>query len=156
LPARLVFFRVQVNGPVITTPERCGAATILEARDLRSLAVGAAKIMRELSTVAVLDGDEKPFAIVGALQLRLGDSRKLFAENINILFVRRAKLVKVNLLIKLQIFLRPLTGRRIARVEEPRAVAVPGRVAPRGGEDHPRYHVTQLLAGFDVKEIERS
>ena len=41
--------------------------------------------MREIAAIAVRDGSENVFSIVGRFELDLGDARKVFADRIGVL-----------------------------------------------------------------------
>src|SRR6266487_6112552 len=89
--------------------------------------------MLEVAAIAVRHGGEEIFAVARRLKSDLGDSRKVFADRIRIVGVRRAELVKINLLIKIQISIGPLAFPGKTRVIDSRSIGVPSRAATRSG-----------------------
>jgi len=59
--------------------------------------------MREIAAIAVRDGSENVFSIVGRFELDLGDAGEVFADRINVLGIGRPDFMKINLLIKIQV-----------------------------------------------------
>src|SRR5262249_26632006 len=87
--------------------------------------------MREVAAVTVCDRREKVFPVARSLERDLGYPRELFANGVSVLGVGRAEFVKINLLIKIQISVRPLAFSGKTRVIDSGAIAVPSRAAPR-------------------------
>src|SRR5438045_5635772 len=89
--------------------------------------------MRELPAIAVRYSCENVFAVAGSSEGDLRDLWEVFANRICVLCVGRAELMKVNLLIKIEISIRPLAFPGKARVKNPGAIRVPSRAAARRG-----------------------
>ena len=88
--------------------------------------------MLEVAAIAVRHGGEEIFAVARRLKSDLGDSRKVFADRIRIVGVRRAELVEINLLIKIQISIGPLAFPGKTRVINAGTIGIPRRAATCG------------------------
>ncbi len=106
---------------------------IAELRDLLPVFIWPKQIMREVPAIAVRYSRENVFAVAGSCEGDLRDSCEVFANRICVLCVGRAELMKVNLLIKIQISVRPLTFPGKTRVINAGAICVPSRTAARRG-----------------------
>ena len=94
--------------------------------------VGAEQVKSEIAAVAVRHGRENVFAVMRSLEHNLGNSREVFADRIRVLSIGRPELMKINLLIKIQVGVRPFTFARKACVINAGAIRIP-RGAPTGG-----------------------
>src|SRR5262245_6411832 len=109
--------------------------------------------MLEFPAIAIRHRRENVFAVARKLERDLGDWWKLFAERIRVVGVRRAELVEVNLLIKIQISIGPLAFSWKARVINSRSIGVPCRAAPRSGILNMRNGVHQWFARRDFVKV---
>src|SRR5437773_10062855 len=89
--------------------------------------------MRELPAIAVRYSCENVFAVAGSSEGDLRDLWEVFANRICVLCVGRAELMKVNLLIKIQISIRPLAFPGKPCVENPGAIAFQAALPPAVG-----------------------
>ena len=89
--------------------------------------------MREITAIAVRDGSENVFSIVGRFELDLGDARKVFADGIGVLGIGRSDFMKINLLIKIQVRVWSFAFAGKSRVINSRSIGVPGCAAAGGG-----------------------
>src|SRR6185436_7548712 len=76
---------------------------------------------------------ENIFAIVGGREADLRDSWKVFADRIGVIGVGRAEFMKVNLLIKIEIGIRPLAFPGKPCVKNTGAIPVPSCTATSRG-----------------------
>src|SRR6266446_4007487 len=72
--------------------------------------------MREIPAITIRHRRENVFSVGRCLERDLCDTWKVCADRIRVLGVRRTEFVKINLLIEIQISLRPLTFPGKARV----------------------------------------
>ena len=94
--------------------------------------------MRKIAAIAVRDGSENVFSIVGRFELDLGDAGKIFADGIDVLGIGRPDFMKVNLLIKIQVRIWSSAFAGKSRVINSRSIGVPGGAAAGGGILHVR------------------
>src|SRR6185503_9911140 len=94
------------------------------------------------------------FAVAGSCEGDLRDSWEVFANRICVLCVGRAELVKVNLLIKIEISIRPLTFPGKPCVKNPGAISVPSRAAACRGILNMRNRVRQRFAVRSFVKVE--
>ena len=87
--------------------------------------------MRKIAAIAICDGRENVSAVARAFQNDLCDPRKVFSDGVRILRVRRAELVKIDLLIKVQVSFGPLTFSGKTCVINPGTVGLPCCAATR-------------------------
>src|SRR4029077_4942112 len=106
LSARRTRARKQIQR--VIAPEPCEFYLIAKLRDLLPRSIWPKQIMRETPAIAVRYSRENVFAVAGSCEGDLRDSWEVFASRISILCVGRAKLMKVNLLIKIEITIRLL------------------------------------------------
>ena len=102
--------------------------------------------MREIPAIAVRYRRENVFAVTGSCERDLGDSWEVFPDRIGVLCVGRAELMKINLLIKIQISIRPLAFAGKARVINAGPIRVPSRAAACRGILDMRNRVRQRFA----------
>ena len=129
---------------------------VLEARQLRPRARRAAQIMREVPAVAIGHAGEDGLAVFARVQFDLRDAREVLPGFIPVLVRRRAELVKINLLEKVQVRRRPFARVRIARVINAAPVRVPRHAPAAGGILHARNHVAQFPARGRLEEMQRA
>ena len=72
--------------------------------------------MRKIPAIAVRHGRKNVFPVARSLQHDLCDPWKIFADRIGVVGVSCAESVKINLLIKIQVGVRPLPFSRETRV----------------------------------------
>src|SRR4029453_6988411 len=99
-----------------------------------------------VAAIAVRYSRENVFAVAGSCEGDLCDSWEVFANRVCVLCVGRAELIKVNLLIKIKISIRPLAFPGKARVINPGAIRVPSRAAACRGILDMRNRVRQPFA----------
>ncbi len=149
LAARRVLARERVERTVL--PEGRADELVFERREPRPGALRPAQVERVLAAVAVAQDGEHVRAILGRLELVVGDARGLLAQLVGVRVRRRAELVEVHLLEEVAVLGRALLAARVARVEEARAIPVPREAAARGAAVHPGHHLAgQHLAGGHV------
>ena len=102
--------------------------------------------MREVPAIAIGYSRENVFAVAGSCEGDLCDSWEVFADRILVLCIGRAELMKVNLLIKIQISIRPLAFPGKPCVKNPGAIRVPSRAAACRGILDMRNRVRQRFA----------
>ena len=112
--------------------------------------------MLEVAAIAVRHGGEEIFAVARRLKSDLGDSRKVFADRIRIVGVRRAELVEINLLIKIQISIGPLAFPGKTRVINAGTIGIPRRAATCGWVLNMRDSIRQRLACRGFVEVKRT
>src|SRR6185369_1537125 len=78
------------------------------------------------------------------------------SEFISVLLGGRAEFVKINLLIKTEVSVRPLALARVARIKQTGAIAIPGRAAAPSRELHARDRIRALLARSCLVDEERA
>src|SRR5208337_1904504 len=121
--------------------------------DLGPLAGGIHDIVRVLAAISVGHRGKQPASVVAAAQQNLGDAGELFANDVGVLFRVSAKLVKVNLLVKVGVFGGPFISLWKARVVEAGIVGFPGEAAAGSGKVHSGDDVREFLAGGDFKNV---
>src|SRR5262249_26444602 len=87
------------------------------------------QVMREVPAITVRDGRKNVFAVMRTFERDLRDPWKVFADGIGVVCVGSAEFVKINLLIKIEISVRPLAFSGKARVIDSCAVGVPSSAA---------------------------
>ena len=90
------------------------------------------RIVRELRSTA---------EYVASFELGLCDARKIFADDVGVLFGIGTQLMEINLLVEVGVFRCALVALGIARVIKARAVGLPSDAAAAGGEIHARHDV---------------
>src|SRR6476660_7710471 len=106
LSARRIRARKQIKR--IVSAEAREFYLIAKLRDLLPRSIWPKQIMREIPAIAVRYSRENVFAVAGSCEGDLRDSWEVFANRICVLCVGRAELMQVNLLIKIEISIRPL------------------------------------------------
>src|SRR5215469_1668734 len=116
-------FRCVERKPEDFTPRRAGARKkiqrviasqagefdlIAEVRDLVPAPTRSEQIMGKITAIAIRHGGENVPAVAGSLELDLCNPREVFANRVSVFSVTRAEFVKINLLIKIKIGVRPL------------------------------------------------
>src|SRR5690349_7901497 len=137
------------------TAERGACGLVGKVRDLGPLSSWTGYVMRDFAAVAVVDGREVIASIGGRRCEDLGDARKVFPQRIAVRAVGRAKFVEVQLLVEMDIRVRPLAGVRVARVVKP-AVAAPGHAAEGGGKLKVRDGIAELAPGGKIEDVQRA
>src|SRR5882724_8688016 len=133
-----------------------GLDLIVEFCDLLPFGGGSSwheQVMRKIAAIAIRDGGKNVSAVARTFQNDLGDSRKVFSDRVRILGVGRAELVKINLLIKVQVRLGPLTFSGKPCVINPGAVGVPCCAATRSRILDVGNRVRQRFAGAGFVKV---
>src|SRR5437868_7079617 len=112
--------------------------------------------MLEVAAIAVRHGGEEIFAVARRLKSDLSDSRKVFADRIRIVGVRRAELVEIDLLIKIQVSIWPLALPGKSRVINAGAIGIPGSAATCGWILDMRDGIRQRFACRGFVEVKRA
>src|SRR5262249_13136028 len=107
-----------------------------------------------LAAVAVVHGDQHEAAVVARPGDRLGNLRRVLADLVGVGVGRGAECVEVELLVEVEVGLRPLAGPRVTRVVKAAAVGVPGDAAAGGAAVDARDHVWKRTAGGDVEDTD--
>src|SRR5205823_3193161 len=123
LSVRRLRARKQIKRAI--APEARKFYLIAKLRDLLPRSIWPKQIMREVTAIAVRYSRKNVFAVAGTCERYLCDSWEVFANRIRVLCVGRAELMKVNLLIKIQISIRPLAFSGKPCVINPGAIRVP-------------------------------
>ena len=112
--------------------------------------------MREIASVAVRDGGENVFPIARSLEVDLGNAREILSDRIDILGIVSPEFVKIDLLIKIQVGLRPFAFARESGVINSAPVCVPRRAATSRWILHVRDRILQRFAGGGLVNAQRS
>ena len=88
-------------------------------RELLPLAGSVAQVVGKIAAVTIRHGCQKPLAIFPGIEPDFRDAGKILADNIFVLGRRRAEFVKPNLLVEIEVHLRPLALVRVTGVENP-------------------------------------
>src|SRR5690348_419618 len=109
--------------------------------------------MGKVSPIPVGNGRENPRTIFAFFERDFSNPRQVLPKFKFILRVWRAKFVIPDLLVKINVFLRPFALVRITSVENSGAVVSPCR-APATGRILDTWDcVSEFFAGFDFKEM---
>src|SRR5262249_24128599 len=109
--------------------------------DLLPSALRPEQIMGEIAAVAVRHGRQNVLPIMRFPKCDLCYPREVFAYRVSVCAVGRPDLMKINLLIKIQISIRPLAFPRKASVINSAAIPVPRRASAGRGILHMRNRV---------------
>src|SRR5713101_1588325 len=104
--ARGVFPGEQVEGVVAAKLHALDA--VIEARELLPFAGSVPQIMGKVAAIAVGHGGQGPLAVVAGFQFDFSDAREVLADFIFVVSGRRAESMKPDLLVEVDIRLRPL------------------------------------------------
>ena len=106
--ARRILFGEQIQRRILAELDHLDP--VLEPRELMPRPGGVAQVMGEVAAVAVGDRGQEPLAVLARGEFNLRDARKIAAQLIRVGADRRAEFVKPDLLVKMQVALRPLAG----------------------------------------------
>ena len=104
---------------------------VTELCDLLPAAIRPEQVMRKVAAIAIRNGRENVTAITRTFQNDLCDPRKISSDGVGIFRIRRAQLVKIDLLKKVQVSLGPFTVPWEPSVIDSGSVGVPCGAATR-------------------------